>query len=330
MAYSVVLERIPAATGDDINSAGQTLLRKRVYIFLTRYGLIFTINLIVMLLGAVNYNNSLAYALTFLLAGLFMVSMLHTYNNLKGLIISSSPSEPVFAGQQASFPLLLDNRFGSARVAVNFQMQASSKKKQKDESIPNVNNSVDIDENDLHPLNFRIDAIKRGKLIPGRIKISSTWPIGLFRAWSYLHLDQPCIIYPRPMGTKSLPEQIVLDGEEQTGTAIGTEDFLGFRQYQDGDSMRSVDWKAYARERGLQTKRFSGKGSKRILIDLQQINHISGLEPRLSQLCLWVLEADKQGAQYALSLDDKSYTDFNAGEVHKHKCLKILAEYKLS
>ena len=132
------------------------------------------------------------------------------------------------------------------------------------------------------------------------------------------------------MGTKSLPEQIVLDGEEQTGTAIGTEDFLGFRQYQDGDSMRSVDWKAYARERGLQTKRFSGKGSKRILIDLQQINHISGLEPRLSQLCLWVLEADKQGAQYALSLDDKSYTDFNAGEVHKHKCLKILAEYKLS
>ena len=145
MAYSVVLERIPAATGDDINSAGQTLLRKRVYIFLTRYGLIFTINLIVMLLGAVNYNNSLAYALTFLLAGLFMVSMLHTYNNLKGLIISSSPSEPVFAGQQASFPLLLDNRFGSARVAVNFQMQASSKKKQKDESIPNVNNSADID-----------------------------------------------------------------------------------------------------------------------------------------------------------------------------------------
>jgi uncharacterized protein (DUF58 family) len=330
MAYSVVLERMPVAAGDDINPSDQIILRKRVYIFLTRFGLIFAVNLIVMLLGAVNYNNSLAYALTFLLAGLFMVSMLHTYNNLKGLIISSSPGKPVFAGQQASFPLLLDNRFGSARVAINFQMQATFKKKQKDALSPDIENYADIDKNELHPLSFRVDTRKRGHLIPGRIKISSTWPIGLFRAWSYLQLEQACIVYPQPMGTKNLPEQKILDGEEQTGTAIGTEDFVGFRQYRDGDSIRSVDWKAYARERGLQTKRFSGKGTKRILIDLQQTNHISDLERSLSQLCLWVLEADKQGAQYALSLDDKTNTDFDAGDVHKHKCLRTLAEYKMS
>ena len=330
MAHSVVLERMPVAAGDDISCADQIILRKRVYIFLTRFGLIFSINLIVMLLGAVNYNNSLAYALTFLLAGLFMVSMLHTYNNLKGLIISSSPGEPVFAGQHASFPLLLDNRYGSARLAINFQMQAISTKKQKNEMMSNIENSVDIDKNAIQPLNFRVATVKRGPLIPGRIRISSTWPIGLFRSWSYLKLDHHCIVYPQPMGIKNLPEQKILVGEEQTGTAIGTEDFVGFRQYQEGDSMRSVDWKAYARERGLQTKRFSGRGTKIIILDLQQTSHLSDLELRLSQLCLWVLEAEKQGARYALYLDEKTNSDFDAGDTHKHKCLRVLAEYKMS
>ena len=71
MGNSVVLERLPALAESKASEAGSPPKRQRVYIFLTRYGLIFGINLIVMLLGAVNYNNSLAYALTFLLAGLF-------------------------------------------------------------------------------------------------------------------------------------------------------------------------------------------------------------------------------------------------------------------
>ncbi len=327
MTHSVVLERLPAESGTNASSSVDIHIRQRVYIFLTRYGLIFSINLLVMLLGAVNYNNSLAYALTFLLAGLFMVSMLHTYNNLRGLIINTAPADPVFAGQQACFPLLLDNRQGQFRPAIDFQIQTGSKKTRRSKASPVKINSADVGGNTLQTLNFYIETVKRGYLLPGRIKISSTWPIGFFRAWSYLHLEQACIVYPCPLGTKILPEQTRLDGEEQSGTGIGTEDFIGFKQYRVGDSMRAVDWKAYARERGLLTKRFSGKGTKKILIDWQQTNHLDNVEQRLSQLCLWVVEAEKQGMQYALTLSANDNSQFDNGEIHKHRCLTTLAEY---
>jgi uncharacterized protein (DUF58 family) len=330
MANSVVLERFPASVESHSSTPGNPPQRQRVYIFLTRYGLIFSFNLLVMLLGAVNYNNSLAYALTFLLGGLFMVSMLHTYSNLRGLIINASPADPVFAGQQACFPLLLDNRLGPFRLAIDLQTKPKVKKRLKRKSVTTAMISVNIAKHSLQAAQFHLDTHKRGYLVPGRIKITSTWPLGLFRAWSYMHIDHRCIVYPRPEGSTSLPQQTMLDEEEQAGNGSGTEDFIGFRQYRAGDSMRAVDWKAYARERGLLSKRFSGKGSRKILIDWQHSSHLDGVEQRLSQLCLWIIEAEKQGVQYALALSGVSDFDFANGESHKHRCLHALATYGLN
>ncbi len=57
----------------------------RIYILPTRHGYAFVLALCAMLLGAINYSNGLAYALTFLLASLALVSMLHANRNLAGL-----------------------------------------------------------------------------------------------------------------------------------------------------------------------------------------------------------------------------------------------------
>ncbi len=328
MSNSVVLERLTAADRGHTATAGSAHKRQRVYIFLTRYGVIFSVTLLVMLLGAINYNNSMAYALTFLLAGLFMVSMLHTYGNLRGLIISASPAEPVFAGQQARFPLLLDNRSGPSRLAIHLQIPAKLKKR-LGKANPLALVSVNIPARTLQASNFCMDTTKRGYLVPGRIKISSSWPVGLFRAWSFMYIDQRCVVYPRPQGHAALPLQAMTGEDEQTGLGSGSEDFTGFRPYQAGDSMRAVDWKAYARERGLLTKRFSGSGTGKVLVDWQQTDHMNDVEQRLSQLCLWIIEAEQQGAQYALVLPGLSAGHFDKGETHKHRCLQALAGYGL-
>jgi len=326
MRNSVVLERLPAADRGHTATAAGVHKRQRVYIFLTRYGFIFSLTLLVMLLGAINYNNSLAYALTFLLAGLFMVSMLHTYSNLRGLIISVSPAEPVFAGQQACFPLLLDNRLGPSRHTIDLQLPAKLKPRLR-KTDPLASISVNIPGRTLQAKNFYVDTTKRGYLVPGRIRISSNWPVGLFRAWSFMNIDQRCVVYPRPQGRAALPLQATAGEEEQTGQGSGSEDFTGFRQYQAGDSMRAVDWKAYARERGLLTKRFNGSGTSKILVDWQQTGYMSNIEQRLSQLCLWIIAAEQQGAQYALVLPGFAGSHFDKGETHKHRCLQALASY---
>ena len=328
MNNSIVLERLPNLGGAQYRGSTDTPQRKRVYIFLTRYGLMFGINLLVMLVGAVNYTNSLAYALTFLLVGLFLVVMLHTYSNLRGLVLSVSAAEPVFAGQFANFPLLFNNRAGKTRLALEISRPRKVKKLFRKKTLYQQLASINLAANSVQAHGLEFPAPQRGYLSPGRVRVSSTWPLGLFRAWSYMNIEQTCLVYPKPGGKPQLPQSSVVDEEEQSGQGSGTEDFIGFRQYRSGDSMRSVDWKAYARERGLLSKKFSGRGTRKVVLDWEQTRALGDIESRLSQLCLWVLEAEKTQSQYLLRIPGFEQEEFSNGEQQKHRCLAALAVFK--
>ena len=52
-----------------------TLSQRRIFIFPSRVGFFFGLALIVMLLTGINYQNNMAFALTFLLATLFVVGV---------------------------------------------------------------------------------------------------------------------------------------------------------------------------------------------------------------------------------------------------------------
>lgn len=60
-----------------------TLNQRKIFILPTRQGLIFALLVCAMVMAGINYQNSLVFALAFLLASLFMVAMLHTYRNLR-------------------------------------------------------------------------------------------------------------------------------------------------------------------------------------------------------------------------------------------------------
>ena len=59
--------------------------------------------LLVMLLAAINYQNNMGYALTFLLANLFVVAVMHSYANLAGLRIEAIGADDAFAGQRTAY-----------------------------------------------------------------------------------------------------------------------------------------------------------------------------------------------------------------------------------
>ena len=64
-----------------------TLTQRNVYIVPTRAGFMFALVLLVMLLATINYQLSLGYVLTFLLAGAGLVSMHMTHNTLRGMTL---------------------------------------------------------------------------------------------------------------------------------------------------------------------------------------------------------------------------------------------------
>jgi len=314
MAHTIVLERRPPSGRDGAGG----LQRRRVYIFPTRQGFLFTLLIIVMLLGAVNYTNSMAYVLTFLLASLFMVCMLHTYRNLRGLVIKAGDAAPVFAGGTAAFPLLFDNRDGCERIGLRAFLR-----RRRESGM-----EVDVAAGELHRTFAEVVTDRRGVLRLDRLVLESRFPLGLFRAWAYIDSAPNCVVYPRPAGALPLPESSEFESESQSGRRPGTDDFTGFRAYRAGDSMRSIDWKALARERGLLAKRFSGAGARRLLLSWDATPPAAGTEARLSQLCRWVLQAERRGVQYALAMP-RRLIEYGSGEVHRVACLEALARHEL-
>jgi uncharacterized protein (DUF58 family) len=280
--------------------------------------------LAVMLLGAVNYTNNMAYMLTFMLGSLFMVCMLHTYRNLHGLIVTVSEARPVFAGEYARFPVVFDNRQGMQRININVDIWPT-RWKTKPANAAGIRDAR-IDARQMYRDTLPVPTSQRGYLRPGRIKIHSTYPLGLFQTWSYLQGLSQCLVYPRPQGNPVLPalmEDISLD---QAGSLSGTDDFTGFRHYRSGDSIRNIDWKIYAREQGLLVKKFSGSGARKLVLHWDQTAHLQDIEARLSQLSLWVLRAEQADLRYGLVLPGIRL-DINNGEAHQHTCLRELALY---
>lgn len=289
--------------------------RRHVYILPTRAGLAFGLALVAMLTGSVNYNLSLGFALTFLLAGLCIIAMLHTWRNLVRLSVAAGRSSPVFTGETAQFTLLAADHERRERLSVGARIG----------KLPAA--FADVPAGGCGTLELTLATQRRGWMSPGRCTLFTDFPLGLFHAWSYVETDARCLVYPRPA-----PPGLVLPqpeaGERATGRqpAGGDADFSGLRSYQEGDSPRRVDWKTSARAFDLLTKQFQGEAPASLWLDW---NLAPGrdMEGRIAQLARWVLDADAAGSSYGLRLPDEEIAP-GRGEAHYHRCLRALALWK--
>ncbi|PKO35827.1 MAG: DUF58 domain-containing protein [Betaproteobacteria bacterium HGW-Betaproteobacteria-7] len=296
-------------------TAPTRLGQRRVFILPAGSGLLFAIALVVMLIGAINYTLALGHALVFLLAGIGLTGMVHTFRNLHGLTISPGRCEPVFAGETAHFQLILSNDRTTPRLALELEAE------------PGAAIRADIPAGEIARINVPLVARQRGWLVLPRVRLWSLYPLGLFRAWSYLQPEMRCLVYPAPLPSP-LPERSPsLAGGEQ-GSEGGEEDFAGFRHHQPADSPRHVAWKASARDtdRPLLVKQFAGGAEGELRLDWQLFDPALPTETRLSLLTGWVLAADAQGCSYALRLPGSDIAG-GFGEQHRRRCLEALALY---
>ena len=296
--------------------AGPVVLgQRRVYILPTGGGLMFGVTLLLVLTGSINYNLSLGYVLVFLLAGNGMVSMLHTWRNLARIALRPGKASPVFAGELAGFRIQVENRGSLPRMSLAVQLSG-----QQPEYF-NVAAGASKEVEATTP------AAMRGLLYPGRFRIFTTYPLGLFYAWAIVDLDMHCLIYPKPEpGKLSLPPAQASGGEGSAAGA-GEEDFVGLRTFRPGDSPRRIAWKAFARSEIFLSKQFSGSAAAQLWLDFGDLPNTLGLEAKLSRLARWVIEAEAAGLRYGLRLPGSEY-DPHSGTLHRDRCLQALALFK--
>lgn len=290
------------------------LNQRRIYILPTRRGLGFVLVLLLMLLGNINYNLGLGYALTFLLATTGGMSMLHAFRNMVRLEIHAGHVAPVFAGEQASFVFHFHNPGRLARYQIHLHDDGGH------------HTAFDLPAQSSTPVQLAIPAKQRGWLDSGRLTLYTEFPLGLFHAWSYLHFDVRCLVYPKPAAPLPLPAASVQDGTGKVMTA-GDEDFYGLRNYVAGDALPRIAWKAFAREQGLQVKQFSAQQGQELWLDWALLPNIA-TERKLELLTRWVLDADAQGLHYGLRLPDGGIAPQN-GTTHRAECLRALALFGL-
>ena len=326
MAATSITERLLPPSYLSKLSDSIELDRKRIYILPTNQGIVFSVLLMTMLLGSINYNNSMAFILTFLLSSMFFVSMLHTYRNLAGLVISAARPEPVFAGENAAFPININNRESKPRPSIYITSHPKSRGFWKFLPLKDQSVLVNIKYDKTMRVMIPVFCHKRGIMPLERVMIYTYFPLGLFRAWSYINIDQYCIVYPKPEGTNTLPVTSTESSAGNFGINDGSDDFAGFRSYRPGDSIRKIAWKTLAREQGLLIKKFSGNAVNEVILHWDDVLNMDSIEQRLSQLCKWVLEADKKNIVYSLVIPDKTIKP-GTGRAHQHQCLENLARF---
>lgn len=293
------------------------LVHRRVYIVPTRLGWIFASTLGILLVGSINYALALGFALTFLLAGMGIAGMVQTARNLARIAISGGRAEPVFAGEAVQFRLYLDGRAAFDRPSILVRHLASG-----------AQLVVDVPAGGIGEVVLQVPAAKRGWLPLGRVMLETRFPLGLFRAWSYIEPEARCLVYPRPERSP-LPRPIAEAAVGALRSPVpGNDDFSGLRGYQPADSPRHVAWKAVARAGDMLTKQFTGEASAELWLDWQLLAASLDTETRLSRLAGWVLAAERSGAVYGLRLPGTELASGH-GDAHRAACLQALALYRL-
>jgi len=291
---------------------GSVLIDSRhTYILPTRHGVLFSGVLLAMLIGSINYSNSMGFMLTFLLGSLATASILHTYRNLKGIVIRPGRVAPVFAGERADFIFHLDNPTPTPRYRLELQ-------------IGSEHTIVEEIGGHTHATaHLSVTSRERGLLHPGRIKIETTFPLGLFRAWSWIESDSRCLVYPTP--ELNPPPPPLAAGSDAGGRieCEGMDDFAGLRGYHTGDSLRHVAWKVVARGQPLMTKQFTAEEGATAWLDWSTLLALS-IEARLSRLCGWVLELEQERIDYGMTLPEQTISG-GSGEQQRQQALKALA-----
>lgn len=290
-----------------------TLDRHRIFIFPTGYGFFYLFMAAILFIGGINYENNLVMAFSFFMTSLFVLAILHTFRNLSGIVLRAGGMDPGFAGGRGTLEVVLDAGDRRWHRSLWLRWPGGSAREVSVAPGEEINCALEL------PLE------RRGRVFPGRLRIQTRYPLGLLRAWSLVDLDHWCLAWPQPLPGGECPASGGDTDEGQRNAEAGSDDFRGLRGYAQGDSLRLVDWKAYARGQGLNTKLFTDPVEGRRWLDWDRLGELAP-EHRLRRLAWWVLELDRSNTPYGLLLPGTRIEPAQ-GPNQRYRVLEALALY---
>lgn len=291
------------------------LNRRRIYILPTAAGWVFAGMTLVILLAAMNYSNALGFGLAFWLGSIGFVVMHETHANLLALQVQLRPAAPVFAGETAEQPVALRNLSRKPRMAITLSQDRQARVEAT---------TTDVHDAALTTLYWR--PRQRGRQQPPRFALSTDWPLGLFRAWCWIHLESEQWVFPTPAAKAPLIPPAEHRATHGQGRVAGEEDLAGVRNYARGDSPRQIYWRALANHDQLSSKLFEEPVQDTVWVEWDMTRGCGDTEARLQIMCRWMLDLAAQNRPYGLALPGVEMNP-DQGPHHQLVGLQRLAEF---
>jgi uncharacterized protein (DUF58 family) len=279
------------------------------------FGLLFV--LAAMWYAASSQNSAAVYLLLFALLAVLLVSIPHTLINLAGVTVTLESAKPAFAGHEVSLPVEVVNTSRGTRCGIEVALLGSGNKRERIDCIP---------PEQAARLTLRFPALQRGEHKIGVLCLTSAYPLGFVRVSKKFVSSQTYLVYPKPAGNPQLPANCTSAPENRAHFGEG-DDFAGVRAYISGESQRHIDWKAVARGQPFMTKQFVAEAEGAVHFDFSALR-LPDVEKRLSQLALWVIEAERARRLYSLRLPG-TYIRPRFGQSHFHNCLRALSLFEV-
>ncbi len=282
---------------------GEALPQRRLFLLPTRFGLAWIALVAVLLLFGVNYQNSLAYSLSFWLAGVGVVVLVRTWRNLLGVTVDLQLPREAFAGHEARLQVVLSA--ARSRTAIGLVLDA------QEAMLPRLETEATAS------LPWRPG--QRGWQLPPALRLETCWPLGLVRAVAWVQPTDGLLVYPAPIEAPTAEHR-------QLGQGLDATDFAGLRRFERGDSATRVAWKQWSRSGTLTTKVFSVPPRQQLWLDYA--NCRGNPERRLSLLCARVLSHHRAGDRYGLRLPGLELP-LAEGERQRRAALAALARFQV-
>jgi uncharacterized protein (DUF58 family) len=279
--------------------------KQRIYIVPTRYGILYGLIVLTLLVTGTAFDNSSLFFAAGLLMTFGLVCMHQTHFNVASVKILEVEPSSGFSGETVSWKLRIANHTVNTAFSINIRDAL-----------------VDVPARETLIENMPVILRKRGRVLLKELKISSTYPLGLFYAWKWWEGNVHYFVYPAIKGKAEIFRHL----DRAPSELDSREDFLGHRLFVSGDSAHHIDWKLHARRMKAFVKLFDTHLSEVVKLKWDD-TPAGGREEKLSYLSTAVNECHKLQRPFSLSLPG---IDIPAGQTRSHarKCLQRLSTFE--
>ncbi len=291
----------------------QSVDSRNLYILPSAFGWAYGVVVVLLLIGAINYQINTIFLMTFLLAIIGMVSACEAHANLLNLTFQFISVEDAQLGRPAKMFLLVKSNT-KLRFGVAFRIAAQPETRVEEIPIEGLQFVVPIETN------------SRGYFPIPPVTITSLFPFGIFRVWGYLYFDEHYYVYPQPVDPGFWPNPN-LDANRKSKHTTGDDEFYDLKRVENPwIEPKLISWKTAAKGQGWYLKQMSSNEVDYWLFSLKQLPQ-EDVESKLQHLCYWLQTAEANGLIYGLELAGAT-TTFSRGSEHLQHCLRQLALFQ--